>query len=307
MVTIRSNFRNVIIKTTPFIIDGGMGTELQRRGVETKLPLWSAVANFDHLKLVQKIHEDYFCAGARMVITNTFRTQQYVYDKVGQKELADKSTRRAFRAAQNALSCPDFSDLVFLAGGMAPLEDCYRPDLVPPDDVLLKEHSHHAKLLDKLGVDVIFCETANCIREAKMMLKAADPTGCPLFISLVCNPNGTLLSGESLKDAIKAVREFELAGILLNCRPVEVIDKNIDILLKESGEVPTGAYANGEGQPDDQLGWKFDNTPAAIDKYVEYFLRWVDKGLNMAGGCCGTTPEYIKALKKRLPPPKPIY
>ncbi len=279
------------------ILDGAMGTELQRRGFETSLPLWSAPANEEAADLVKAIHKDYITAGADIIVTNTFSTQRYSFGKVDEPERAEAAI---VNAAQAALAAKDEADRpVFVGGGLAPLEDCYEPENVPEDDQLLyDEHLFQAQILADQGVDFIFAETANCIREAKVMAQVAQGVGKPLMISFVCNPEGNLLSGEAMRDAVEMLKEFNPLAILVNCRPIEVIGAAVDRLL-ESYDGVTGMYANGTGSPADDLGWKFDQEVAS-GTYADFGKECVSKGMKIIGGCCGTSPEYIEELQKNL-------
>jgi S-methylmethionine-dependent homocysteine/selenocysteine methylase len=79
---------------------------------------------------------------------------------------------------------------IFVAGSLSPLEDCYRPDLVPDDAALAREHGAQARFLAEAGVDLILAETHNTIREAVAAVRAAKATGVPVFVSLVTDGKG---------------------------------------------------------------------------------------------------------------------
>ena len=91
----------------------------------------------------------------------------------------------------------------FVAGSLSTLEDCYRPDLVPPDDELRAEHSERIHHLVECGVDLILIETINTIREAVIMAKLATITDTPVVVSFVCDRGGKILSGETFTDAAR--------------------------------------------------------------------------------------------------------
>src|SRR6266581_3209778 len=122
----------------PVLLDGAVGTELARRGVDTTLPLWSARALLDDkgLETLTRIHEEYAAAGAEILVTNTFRTTLRAVEKAGRGDAWREINRRAVECARTgagATSAPGVPGSTRLvAGGIAPLEDCYRPDLVPP-------------------------------------------------------------------------------------------------------------------------------------------------------------------------------
>lgn len=278
------------------LLDGAMGTELQRRGVITSLPLWSAKALIQNKDIVIKIHEDYIKAGAEVITANTFRTNERTIKRSGLKISSGNLTKiavdLAFKAAINA------SKKVFIAGSIAPVEDCYEPDLVPSNRELREEHNALASSLLKAGVGLILIETMNTIREAFIAAEAAKNTNLPFLVSFVVKENGNLLSGENLIDATKTLSKLSPKAFLINCIPTKISLKPLR-LLRSSTESPIGIYANGIGKPDAKLGWEFSGKNE-IGQYLKYSKKWVDLGAKVIGGCCGTTPEYISAIRKLI-------
>lgn len=277
----------------PVILDGAMGTELQRRGVKTRLPLWSAIGLIENPGLVTDIHKDYIEAGAQIITTNTFRTQSHVMEKAGLEGRYDFYTKLACACAINARK--EKGKAVLIAGSMSPLEDCYEPSLVPDEDTLYANHKQHSKALSEGGVDFIILETMNCIREAKIAAESAKKYGKDIAVSFVCNENG-LLSGESLEEAIKEMEPFKPLLISVNCSSAKIIDGHIPKLIKFSS-CKVGAYANGEGKPSNDYGWQFSPN-MTIGEFTQYARKWIEAGIDLIGGCCGTNPDYIKEIQK---------
>jgi|TARA_B100000315_G_scaffold188911_1_gene178712 homocysteine S-methyltransferase len=121
------------------LLDGAMGTELLHRGVNVSLPLWSASAVEEAPEIVEQIHRDYMKAGADIITTNTFRTTTRTFLKIGAspdeaRARAKTSTNEAVRLAKKAAS-----GNVMVAGSIAPLEDCYAPELFPGVVTAIKE------------------------------------------------------------------------------------------------------------------------------------------------------------------------
>lgn len=290
-----NEIRDLLEKKETVILDSAMGTEIQRMGYKTYLPLWTAPANEEVPDLVKKIHEDNIRAGADLITTNTFRTIKWTYSKIGQIEKAKDLTKKAVEIAQNAAKST--SSDILVAGSISTLEDCYEPMNVPSREILEEEHQYQADLLASLGVDFILVETINSIIESQAVSKAVTQTGMPFIASFVTDGNGCLLSGESIGDAINSISSFRPEAIMLNCAPIEVIDQDFEILYKEYSGYK-GLYANGCGYPHDELGWEFDDSYDASEKYVSYFQKWKKKGLKIIGGCCGTNADYIKAISQ---------
>lgn len=277
------------------IRDGAAGTELQKRGIRTELPLWSARALIEDPKLVQALHADYINAGAEIITTVTFRTQRSVLDKAGLGDKTEYYTKLACKCAQDAVK--NSGKEIFIAGSMAPLEDCYEPSLVPDNLTLSKIHSEHARALVDGGADFIHIETMNSIREAKIAAKAAKNAGAEIVVSFVCNEKG-LLSGESIQNAVTELSQVKPLAIGINCCRPWIVDKILRNLLNYT-TIPVIVYANGEGFPHDDYGWKFRGNMSPL-RYAGYAKKWVEQGVQIIGGCCGTSPEYIKEIKRVL-------
>ena len=280
------------------ILDGATGTELNRRGVDTGLPLWSANAlmNDHDANILQQIHEDYLRAGADIITTNTFRTHRRALISSGNAGRALELTRRAVDIAHAAIANVPSDKPCFIAGSISTLEDCYHPDLVPPDDELRAEHSERIHHIIECGVDLILIETINTIREALIMAKLATITGTPVIVSFVCDREGKLLSGETVTDAADQLIPFGICAIGVNCGPTPNLAKPLAELQVACGkDFPLIAYGN-IGYADEKVGWV--NTDSESPKvYCEHASHWPAK---IIGGCCGTTPEHISQLKSSI-------
>jgi S-methylmethionine-dependent homocysteine/selenocysteine methylase len=278
------------------LLDGATGTELERRGASTRLPLWSAAALLDAPDLVRRIHEDYVAAGAEALTANSFRTQRRSLAHGGLGGRAAELTALAVRLAREAAAAS--ASPVFVLGSSPPLEDCYRPDRVPDAAALASEHAEHCQNLANAGADAILCETMNSVREAEAALRAARATGLPVLASFVCWNGATLLSGEPLARAVEAVRGLAPAALLVNCLPPSNVAACLDALATSG--LPFGVYAN-LGAPDDVTGFRrSEDVPPA--RFAELAAGWVASGARLVGGCCGTTPAHIAATRKRLFP-----
>jgi homocysteine S-methyltransferase len=274
----------------PFLIDGATGTELSRRGVDLNTPSWTAGVILDQPDLLQQVHADYVAAGAELITANTFRTHARNLRSLNSPASAAKLTRRAVEIARLAAG-----DGRYVAGSIAPLEDCYSPHLTPSEAELRREHSEMARHLADSGVDLILIETQVTIREACIAAEAASETGLPFAVSFVCREPRVLLSGESLEEAFDRVLEWHPAAFLVNCTPVDEILPSLEPLLKRATDIPFGAYAN-TGRLLANGSWEATEGrfPAV---YAEFVQRWISAGVKVIGGCCGTTPEHISAIR----------
>ena len=293
--------RELLARTRPVLLDGAVGTELARRGIPTTLPLWSAQAltSDEGLRVLTAIETDYAAAGAEILVTNTFRTTLRALGRAGRGGLWRTVNERAVACARAGARSVPHPCLV--AGGIAPLEDCYRPDLVPGADECRREHARQVELLVELGVDLLFLETMNAKREALAALHAAVSAGLDVLVSLCPRPPAALLSGEPLADALPelvAAGGARLRGILLNCASPEQLDEIYPRFAALAPEVPHGVYAH-LGAPDPDSGWTLPEAHEP-DRYARWMARRIDEGAAFVGGCCGTTPAHIAALARLL-------
>jgi S-methylmethionine-dependent homocysteine/selenocysteine methylase len=212
----------------PLLLDAAMGSDLDRRGLPTTLPLWSAIGLIERPDLVQAVHRDNLEAGADIITTNTFRSTVRTLRKAGLDESeAARLDRLAVELAQAARSESGRSD-VLIAGSIAPLDECYDPTFETTDDVALAEHLEQASNLAAAGVDFLMIETMPTIREAVVTTRAALQTGLPVTVGFVCalaadTGEASLMSGESLAEAVEALRPYPVAMIFANCAAPPVI------------------------------------------------------------------------------------
>ncbi len=294
------------------ILDGALGTELQRRGVDTGLPLWSAKVLLDAPEVLLQIHQDHIGAGADIIAANTWRTTARTFHRAGYPDRSADLTAKAIAIAMEARGSRPGRP-VLVAGSMGPLEDCYRPALVPPDIELRVEHAEHAGRLAAAGVDIIMLETFGMIREARIACQAALATGKEVILSFLCRADGCLYSGEPLADAIAATADLPVAGLSINCAPARSLTRLVDDLrtcvarTRHDGLTCLMAYGNvgREGGENDDV---FVTTVSPVE-YGVLALSWLDHGARIIGGCCGTTPDHIAAVRdalagSRTPPPE---
>jgi S-methylmethionine-dependent homocysteine/selenocysteine methylase len=270
------------------ILDGPVGTELTARGVETPAPLWSAWAIEHAPEVLAAIHRDHAAAGATVHTAATFRTRR--------RQAGPRWERLAREAVAIARSSVPEGHRV--AGSVAPLEDCYRPDLSPADP--RPEHRELARALADAGVDLLLCETFPHVGEALVAVEEAVATGLPTWVAFTAGPDGALLSPAEVEaGARKAVRRGAEA-VLVNCtaatRTLPYVERLADV------GAPFGAYANA-GMPEEGIGW---SDAADATRYADLAEPWARAGATILGGCCGTGPAHVRALVERFCANRPV-
>jgi S-methylmethionine-dependent homocysteine/selenocysteine methylase len=277
------------------ILDGAVGTELGRRGLDTRTAFFSSVALLDEggRRILRQLHLEYLRAGADIVTAATFRTNRRALEAAGQgsrfPDLAEVAVGEA-RAARDQHG----SGLV--AGSMAPLADCYRPEARPAPEAAFAEHLEHARALAIAGCDLLLVETIASAEEGITAIEAASATGLPICASAQVTPDGKLLDGSDPRVFFTAAASAGAGAVLINCIPPDGIDAMLEVA--SAAGVPFGAYAH-LGEMDPAVAWP-RSAVLEPEAYADRAARWVDRGATMIGGCCGTTPAHIAALARRF-------
>ncbi len=295
------------------VLDGGIGTEVLRRGV-----YWRSHGLDQHPEVVLQVHLDYLAAGAEVLRTDTFQLSRRSYlslfqgighlRRIGASGLEEKAGRLIRKAVEVAREARRLAgreaDGVAVAGVVSPLEHCFRPDLTPPLDQCRDEYREIVQAFEQAGADFILFESMNRISEACVACEAARAAGLPVWVSFVVREEARLLSREPLSRAVAAVEAFGVDVVAVNCAPLDDIRTALEVLRKHRRGV-IGAYAHiGRYDPP---SWKFgfyprftltESVPPA--QYLEAAREWRNLGAQVIGGCCGTTPAHIRALREGL-------
>ncbi|MCH7497720.1 MAG: homocysteine S-methyltransferase family protein [Candidatus Marinimicrobia bacterium] len=292
------------------ILDGGMGSEVLRRGVR-----WRQHGIEDAPGVIEEIHRDYLAAGADVITSHTFnltrrnfvnffRDREHMAEigAAGLEDRAQELCGQAVDLARRAMRSAGKRESVALAGSISSLQHPFRPDLAPDGDACSAQHGEWAQVLAGFGVDIIFFEAMNNATELMAAVGAGVQTGLPVWVSLIPDRGGRLLSGESLREAGQAARSQGAAAVLLSMAPVERVTETLPAILNGG---PAGAQAMiGKYDPP---SWKPDFYPRFIGteetsprRYAEAARQWRQAGAAILGGSSGTTPEHIAALKEVL-------
>lgn len=277
----------------PLRLDGGVATELERAGLPMTGSWWTtrALVTEERRRVLRGIHAEYLASGAQLVTANTFRCNLRALSGAGLDRAGYAWMVHAAVGVASAARAEAGAQGTLVAGSMAPVEDCYRPDLVPSDDDLRAEHGWLATELLQTGVDLVLIETMNTSREARIALEQVLEAGGRAWVSFVCADGGRLLSGEPLVEAARAVEADGAEAVLVNCSPIAETETCLR-LLADACRGPIGAYPNVEGRA---------AAPVEPEPFADALARWhADLGVSLLGGCCGTTPAHIAALRDRL-------
>ncbi len=276
------------LKDNFIYLDGGMGTLLQKEGLlPGEFPeRW----NISHSDVITKIHRDYFDAGSNVVNTNTFGANLLKFSAEELDEIVKSAVENAKRAREESTSTGE----KWIALDIGPSGRMLKPygDLDFEDAVNI--FAQTVKLGVKYGVDLIFIETMSDSYETKAALLAAkENSSLPVFVSNAYGEDGKLMTGASPSAMVSMLEGMRADAIGINCSlGPKALSKVAEEYLEKSS-LPVILKPNA-GLPRVEDGKTvYDVLPDEFSEDVESLM---EKGVRVAGGCCGTTPEYIKAL-----------
>ena len=277
-----------------------MGNELLKRTNKQSSGLWSAQFLIDSPNLVKEVHQAYVDVGAQVITTNTYSTIPSYLQKENKTNLMKDLIRKAGAIAREVAD--NNNQEILVAGSLPPLDESYRPDLVPNEKESIPIYE---ELIDELNsfVDIFLCETVSSIAETSNVLKALKNKAKQdkkiwLSWTLLEDKSGRLRSKETIEDAFEFAESFNPDAYLFNCTDPIAITEGIK-KLSNLTDKPIGCYPNVFGVPFD---WTLDNNVEvdprnlSIEQFVEYKNLWNDLGASIIGGCCGLGPDYIKAI-----------
>lgn len=280
----------------PLVLDGALGTELEGRGVNTSGKSWTARGLISHPDLIYRIHREYLWEGADIITANTFRTNPRALAGTGLD--AEALTKKAIRIARKARR--DKNLLMRVAASIAPVEDCYSPELAPPSDAaLIEEHRIMARWLDEAKVDIILIETMSTLREALCALQAVkEESSKYAWVSIVPKDGETMLDGTPLDYAIQRLKEGGAHLVALNCAPVRVIMSALPIVAKAATKAGMwfGCYPNTSEKLSDGT-WNLHASNNVV--MANCAVEWMKSGAVLVGSCCHSTPRTTSLIRMK--------
>ncbi|MBE7077578.1 MAG: homocysteine methyltransferase [Clostridiales bacterium] len=270
-------------------LDGGTGTLLQEAGLPLgELPeRW----NTTHAEILVKIHRAYFDAGSNVVATNTFGANTLKFTEEELEEIVKSGIENARRAARESLGTQE----KFVALDIGPTGKLLQPygDFAFEDAV--ETFAKTVRLGQKYGADLILIETMGDSYETKAALLAAkENSNLPVFVSCAYGGDGKLMTGADVRAMVALLEGMGADAIGLNCSlgPKEIKETaerliqnaSVPVLIKPNAGLPTSYDACYE---------------VGAEEFAQEMAHFVELGARLVGGCCGTTPAYIRALYEK--------
>lgn len=286
------------------ILDGGTGTELERRGISMDPGAWCGPASLENADLLREIHCDYIAAGADVITANTYASSRLMLEPAGFGDQFEAINRTAIRAAHRAREASGRDD-VLVAGSlshMCPMvEGTARADLAraASEAQMTKAFGELAGLLRDEGCDLIVLEMMYYPERTRAAFRAATESGLPVWAGFSArrDEDGRILSFAPDRDIpfeelVRVLDDFDVAAAGVMHTPAHVVGDAMRT-VREHFKGPLTAY------PDSGYfkmpHWQFEDViePGAL---ADFAREWIEDGVQVVGGCCGLSPEHIAAL-----------
>lgn len=294
------------------VLDGGLATELEARGFDLADRLWSARILVEDPGAIEAVHRAYFAAGATVATTASYQATVQGFAAAGlDREAALAAIRRSVTLARAAMDAHvdatpgvDAQDLR-VAGSVGPygamLADGseYRGDYDPGEATLRDVHAPRMDALLEAGADLLAMETIPTLREAEILVRLVEERGATAWLSFQCRDGASTAAGEPIETAVAVADGAPgISAVGVNC----TAPRHVASLLARASAataLPLIAYPNGGDTWDAAARrWLATDAAGAFDPSV--VAGWTSAGAAWLGGCCGTGPADIAALRAAI-------
>lgn len=273
----------------PLLLDGAMGSLLEKRKIINNDLMWSTTANTSQPEAVLKIHKEYIAAGADIITTNTFRTNPYT---LWQKGISNY--KRYVKAAVGLTIAAAADKQILIAGSNPPAEDCYQASRTISQKKLELNHCKHIELLNDNAIHFILNETLSHLDEIKIICDFCSKNEIQYVISLYVTDQLRILSGQSIQEVMKLIIDYEPMAVAYNCVNNNVFEK---IYKRIDRKIIWGAYLNCFNP---KLKNRISSKYVSAESYAKQFKRYLAKSPSFIGSCCGSTPQFTRSLRKLI-------
>ena len=277
------------------LCDGAMGTLLYGRGVSADACF--DILNLDNPRLVGKLHAEYIAAGADCIETNTFGANRFKLSAYAREADVREINRRGVRLARDTRESAGRD--VFVLGSMGPLGRYLAPlGVVTPEEALAAFREQAEGLLEG-GVDAFIVETFSDLVEIELAIRAIRSiTDLPIVAQVVFADEAVTFAGRSPAEVTRALRGLGVDALGANCSVgSSTLYEVLQHMIGEAGGLPVAIQPNA-GLPT-RIGERlmYLSSPQYM---ADYAARMVQTGARLVGGCCGTTPQHVAAMREAL-------
>ena len=307
------------------VLDGAIGSEIECLSGKMDEAAWCATANVTDPDTVRRVHESYLRAGVDVITTNTFTTSRHVLEAAGLGDDTVAINKKAVELAKEARENVAPDRPVAIAGSMSntlawlPGTVGTDPDRIPTSDVLAANYREMANSLAEAGCDLLTMEMLLETTSGRRIMEAALSTGLPVWtgVSATRGPNGQMVGWrisyeepdgrladdfeqEKIESLEKIIDEFgslqpQVIGIMHSALPSTT--RALEMLF-DRWDGPVMVYPEAHGF---DSGTREPPVHVTLDKFASHCREWVENGVQIIGGCCGTTVHHIAAMVDQLP------
>lgn len=290
-----NKFEELLNNSKITILDGAMGTMLMARGLKAGEAPESM--NLNHPEIVKDIHRAYILAGSQIILTNSFGGNRFRLKFHSLETNVREINLSAARIAREVAD--EFDQLILVAGSIGPTGELMRPIGKLTYEEAVQAFAEQASALSNGGVDIIWIETMGDLNEVRAAVEGVrSVTRLPVTVTMTFESKGRTMMGVTPEQLVKFARENQLDAVGANCGkgPEELIDvikkmrladPDITLIAKANAGIPK--LVNGV--------IVYDGTP---DVMAEYAVNAYRSGACLVGGCCGSSPQHIKAITDSL-------
>jgi methionine synthase I (cobalamin-dependent)/5,10-methylenetetrahydrofolate reductase len=279
------------IKENLVLLDGAMGSLIYERGVF--IDKCYDELNLSRPDLIRSIHEDYIRSGAKVIETNTYGANRFKLKSHNLLEQQEEINRKGVELAREAAG-----EHAYVAGSMGPVGEEIEPWGEISMEQVFDAYAEQTGYLDRVGVDLFILETFQDIREMEQAIKAIrSVSDLPIVAMMTVGEDGKTRYGLDLDDIICRLLASEATVIGLNCTvgPKPMLDFVEQMIAVSDKPICIMPNAGRPQYTDGRMIYL--STPEYFSVYTK---RFIDKGVRMMGGCCGTTPEHIGKMANTL-------
>ena len=302
------------------VLDGAVGTDLQRRGAPMSNTAWAATALQTHPFTVRRMHEDYLRAGVDVITTNTYSAARHNLEPLGLGDLTGELNLRAVMLAEEARERAAAGRETWIAGWVSNFgiitggegARALHRHALPRSEITERQarlYLHEqARMLAEAGCDLLLAECTSNHEQRRWVVEACVATGLPVWVGF----KGHLDPGEptvkvgytsdaALMDGFDEVMALGGDAVCVFHTPVDATGVAL-AAIRERWPGPLGAYPEAE-RADYTKAWRDEGVPTRLtpEEFVARARAWVDQGVQIIGGCCGIELEHIRPLRAALP------
>ncbi len=287
----KTEFQELVNRGT-VLLDGATGSCLREKGMPSNICVEDWICS--HPDLLTDLQKEYEDAGSQIVYAPSFSANRISLKKHGLENDVERLNSSLVEISRKTVGSG-----VLVAGDLTTTGELLEPLGELEEEELFEVYCQQIRALAEAGADLLVAETMLCVAETEVAVKAAAAVcDLPVMCTLTVSENGRALFGGTAVEAVETLQELGAAAVGVNCSVGPAQLQKIVTDMKAAAKVPVIAKPNaGLPKTDASGSIYYDMQPEEFASHMEQLIAC---GAGMVGGCCGTSPAYIRALAKRI-------